>query len=133
VVFPNGLSCRELRETNRANFLSIQNLEDSSPVLAEILPGESVLTMLKACAKCHSGPAPKAPPISFDNPTVLAAELKVEGYPRGTLLEEIKYRVSEDALPRDRMPEGFHLAPHQSRILIDYLNSIPLQFGHTQP
>jgi hypothetical protein len=85
---------------------------------------ERVKPLLNVCAKCHSGRTPVAPPIAFDNPTVLKSQLGRSGQPHGSLLNEIRYRLSEEADPTSRMPQGFHLAPYQNKLLIDYLSDL---------
>lgn len=111
-----SIQCLKVKESIQKTF--------SRPSLAAYARGERPESFLKACAKCHTGAAPKAPPISFDNPEKLRQELRGAGFDRGTLLQEIKYRLSEEAPSFDRMPEGFHLAPHQTAILVNYLEGL---------
>ncbi|MEQ1876649.1 MAG: hypothetical protein ABL958_08380 [Bdellovibrionia bacterium] len=108
--------CGEMAATTRQ---SSRTIDANSVAL-----NDPARPLLNACAKCHSGSAPTAPPIAFDNLRILKFELQEGDYPRGTLLEEIKYRLSEEADPRDRMPEGFHLPAYQNKILLDYLKTL---------
>ncbi|MDR3419069.1 MAG: hypothetical protein P4L83_23080 [Nevskia sp.] len=78
--------------------------------------------ILQRCVACHAGGA-AAPPIPFDRPDLLGAQLGRAGYPRGTLLEEIVFRMSPQAGAR-RMPLGQNPADADRSDLLDYLRKL---------
>lgn len=104
-------SCESLSEKVRSDssaFVTIPQIDHVRP-------------LLNACAKCHMASTPGVPVIAFNDVQTLRQQLKKTGYPRGNLFEEILYRISEEADPKLRMPEGFHFAPHQNKVLKDFL------------
>ncbi len=77
--------------------------------------------VLERCIACHvSGVGPA---IAFDQPSVLARRLREGQYPRGSLLDEIRYRLSVEAGSR-RMPLG-SLISEADRVALElYLRSL---------
>jgi hypothetical protein len=49
---------------------------------------------LKACASCHVSAANIAPQIPFNDPLALTPALQQGGYPHGTLMDEIRFRLT---------------------------------------
>jgi cytochrome c553 len=72
---------------------------------------------LALCVACHSGEIARQ--IPFTNPQELAPRLVEGDYPRGRLLDEIRYRLS-DAAGNERMPRGMLLSSDQVRALEKY-------------
>lgn len=69
------------------------------------------------CATCHTGEI--APQIPFGSPAELVLRLREGNYPRGHLLDEVLYRLS-DAAGTDRMPRGMLLPTEQVQELRSY-------------
>jgi cytochrome c553 len=97
----------------------------SANINSQVRKSQQSNPTLTNCTKCHtSGYAPYIP---FNDPTALRSALS-EKLPSGrTLLNEIRYRLSPNAPPEDRMPQGD--APGVSRDQVaaaveKYLNSL---------
>jgi hypothetical protein len=87
--------------------------------------------LMERCVSCHSDDIAEIddsiPFLPFDRPERLATLLNQGEYPRGTLLDEIKYRTGEYAHSSERMPKG-HMPSLQSvEGLIDYLEGLSEQ------
>lgn len=78
-------------------------------------------TSLKTCAMCHDGDV--GPSYPFNNPAELAKLLLQGTYPRGTLMEEIKYRLSPQA-GIERMPRGRNITEEERAALEGYLQTL---------
>jgi len=77
--------------------------------------------VLQLCIGCHeSGVAPELP---FSNPSQLAQALRTWPSKRGTLFDEIRFRLSPQA-GTQRMPLGANLADAERRQLEDYFLAI---------
>jgi hypothetical protein len=75
------------------------------------------------CMKCHDG-NDVAPYLPFNNPHKLKDLLGQGGYPRGTLLEEVNYRLSDLAPIEDAMPANKVLNKEEVQNFIKYLESL---------
>lgn len=82
---------------------------------------KSVPAMLHLCANCHQGEI--APALPFSNPQETALRLKQTGFARGSLLDEILYRLSAQA-GQDRMPRGVNLTDDEVENLKQYFRSL---------
>ncbi|HYL03420.1 MAG TPA: hypothetical protein VEU54_08375 [Steroidobacteraceae bacterium] len=76
---------------------------------------------LRLCVNCHETGA--APLIPFSRPAMLARELRERPAPHGTLLEEIRYRLSAGA-GAHRMPLGVNLADAEQQELDAYFATL---------
>lgn len=77
--------------------------------------------LLAACAACHEQSV--GPGLPFGDPEALRPLLGMPGYPRGTLLQEIRYRLSPAAGAR-RMPRGRNVDPSERLALETYLENL---------
>lgn len=77
--------------------------------------------LLERCILCHSENA-VGPRIPFGQPDLLAAGLARGGYPKGTLFDEIVFRLSPEAGAR-RMPMGMNPSDSDRAELLDYLRA----------
>jgi hypothetical protein len=90
----------------------------------QILQADPLRT-LNACASCHTNDTTGAvPKIDFLNPIMLKAKLADSGYKRGTLLDEIVYRISDFAPQREQMPPPAPLASGERAALEAYLRDL---------
>ena len=78
-------------------------------------------TLLKRCINCHQGSV--GPKIPFNQPKALALQLSKTGYPRGSLFNEIIFRLSSKA-GNDRMPRGRNISEKEKEDLERYLRSL---------
>jgi mono/diheme cytochrome c family protein len=118
--------CKRLSERSRqaleswytaaAGSLPSAERSDSGATGAPAL-GASGSAPAALCVACHSGEI--AQKIPFGNPEALASMLIGGHYPRGRLLDEILYRLS-DAAGTERMPRGTLLSRDQVRALETY-------------
>ena len=76
---------------------------------------------LKSCMECHKGEVASA--IPFQDPQALAKLLNIKKYPRGTLLEEITYRLSRNA-GADKMPRDANLSDSEQKNLEAYFKAL---------
>lgn len=77
------------------------------------------------CARCHSADSGmRAPRISFEDPGRLREELNRPGYPRGSLLDEMLFRLGETAPRDERMPPVGSLLDEQKRVFVEYLKGL---------
>jgi len=90
--------------------------------------------LLGHCAVCHASPAgpPVAPRIPFDDPARLATLLSAGGYPRGSLLEEIRYRLSP-AAGAGRMPLDLNISEAERRGLESYFAALLTLYSAHRP
>ena len=89
---------------------------DSAPALETARVG-----LIEACVGCHSTGV--GPPIPFDRPTALAARLRNPGFRHGTLLDEIRWRLSVQA-GAGRMPLGRIVDDDDRASLLAYFASL---------
>jgi len=80
-------------------------------------------SLLSRCVSCHTSSSFGAPYIPFDNEIGLGEALKNTGYPRGSLKDEIFYRIGVHAQFFERMPkDGYLPTPKEVQGLKAYLN-----------
>ena len=84
--------------------------------------------LINRCVSCHSDDIAEVddlmPYIPFDNPARLASVLVQGGYPRGTLLDEIRYRTGDYAHSSERMPKGHVPSLSAVEELMSYLEGL---------
>jgi len=68
----------------------------------------------KVCRSCHDAHSKEAPPIPFENDALLATALQKDGYPHGTLLKEIVWRMSDHTSATEQMPPR-QMLPYDTR------------------
>ena len=89
----------------------------AAPVLKNMEAGQ----ILQVCAACHTtGVAPR---IEFNDPVALSARLNLPYSERGTLLNEILYRISSKAGAR-RMPPTINFSEPDLQVLGNYFIEI---------
>ena len=121
------IACGKLR-VRSMQMLSSQNanrlLELKSPEARWEDSGSYSTTSntLNSCIRCHTSKDGDAPAIPFDNPSELSASLRLPGYRRGTLLQEIQYRLN--ATGPERMPQGKYLGKRSREGLMRYFESV---------
>jgi mono/diheme cytochrome c family protein len=76
---------------------------------------------LQTCVACHLGVV--GPSLPFAQPQALGKSLMLAGYPRGTLLSEILFRLSPTA-GQEHMPRGVNLAEPERKALEDYFQAL---------
>ena len=80
-----------------------------------------IAELLNICVSCHQGIV--APNIPFKNSTQLSVLLKKSDYQRGTLLQEVSYRLSPES-GADQMPRGINLSEKEIDGLKLYFKSL---------
>ena len=78
----------------------------AAPQKASVEPAAHSIPALKKCATCHVSDEYYlgAPRLPFDNEIELRAKLKTSGFKRGTLAQEILYRIHPSTPGREQMP-----------------------------
>ena len=77
--------------------------------------------ILQLCAACHTTGV--APPIEFDNPAILSARLNLPYKTKGTLLDEILYRISKRT-GQQRMPPTVNYSDQELTELENYFRQL---------
>jgi hypothetical protein len=112
-------NCQELAEVS---FAKMEQLQLESFPTAQ---APSADQLIQRCISCHAIDRFfmfNAPHIPFGEPWALAPQLQQEGYPRGTLKDEIIYRVGPHATITERMPaDGYIPTPPEIEALKAYL------------
>lgn len=115
----------KMRSLEQVNINTVDQIKDQSKQ-ADALIRKPSMPLLQRCASCHSDDASLGdiPSISFLNPKSLARELKTRGYKRGTLLDEIKFRLSNYATSEEQMPPRGAPSTVSKNELLRYLESL---------
>ena len=118
-----GQKCIEMKEKIKAHsFIETQALRDQ---IDSGKKEKKSRPLISRCTSCHTTSAFNAPFIPFDNELKLSQALKNQGYPRGTLKEEIFYRVGVHAQFFERMPaDGSLPKTDEVEALKAYLNGL---------
>ncbi len=126
--------CRYLKSRSRAAFSSLQPPTSAAvkvPPPSVIASDESVRAggpmppvALQICASCHQSDI--APNIPFASAELLKNQLLTRRTPRGSLIDEIRFRMSEEA-GQLRMPLGVNLPDEQRIELENYLVQLAAQ------
>lgn len=116
-----GLGRLQLEESYLAASQSVAGSGPDDAGTESVLPEATTIgsapAALTLCIACHSESV--APRIPFADPHALAPILAEGSYPRGRLLDEILYRLSDAAGP-DMMPRGTLLSHGQVQALERY-------------
>lgn len=110
--------CRHLR------WKSLAATADLAPAPQAAAPSQP--RGLALCESCHQGTV--APALPFASPERLARSLGRGGYARGSLLDEILYRLSPAAGP-DSMPRGTNLDESERAALEAYFEVLAAKAG----
>ena len=80
--------------------------------------------LLRRCASCHVGPAASAPELPFDDLRALGASLQLGRYKRGTLEDEIAFRLGPFASSEEQMPPSGLDGPNDRDAFMAYLRTL---------
>ena len=97
-------------------------IEQVARDVARVRPSEPAA--LARCTSCHSGPDGSGPALPFDDLTRLKAALRKTGYPRGSLLDEITYRVGDFTEADEQMPPEGRSSAGEGDRLVAYLRGL---------
>ena len=103
---------REALSVAKPGATTAENSASSAGVAGGVRPA-----ILQLCIGCHEGGV--APDVPFSHPSQLAQVLRTRPSEHGTLLDEIRFRLSPQA-GTQRMPLGVNLADAERRQLEDY-------------
>ena len=116
--------CTELKNKIKENSFSRTN-HYRNQVDIKAVEGYVVKPLISRCVSCHTSSAFGAPYIPFDNEEELSLALKTNGYPRGTLKEEILYRIGAHAQFFERMPaDGYIPRKEELEELENYIKGL---------
>lgn len=121
------LDCKKAEQKSLERF---SNLKQVQEVYARLRAGNPVIEakpLIARCLNCHStarGGDDITPVIPFDDPRQLKLALQKTGYKRGTLLDEIRFRVGPHATEDEQMPKGGVPSSQQVDELLEYLTSL---------
>lgn len=118
--------CSHLRRSSQTE-LTHWYATRSAPVRGGVAAGtyNAAPQLLQSCIACHGSNSTRsaAPPIPFDSPDLLAQHLRAGNYPHGSLLDEILFRLTQQA-GADRMPRGLAVDRDAQRQLEDYFRDL---------
>ncbi|MBY0315509.1 MAG: hypothetical protein K2Q26_08320 [Bdellovibrionales bacterium] len=123
------LNCMQLKEkasTTTGNLAAVQAFKTLRS--AQTAPRAPEPPLIQRCIACHASKTSDdgdIPLIPFGNPEELAKALKTKGYKRGTLLDEIRWRLSDHATIDEQMPPSKPSRPAQRQELLRYLEKVP--------
>lgn len=120
------LRCKELEQISKEKMSDIESLNKlrQSHWAEEYLPLTNRKPLLSQCISCHTQYDGYTPQIPFDEPQTLAKMLKKSGYQRGTLLDEIRFRVGTHAPSQLQMPPRSYIGPTAREDLLLYLENL---------
>ena len=110
---------RELRVDAALATASQRFATREAPTMSLAAPGRPAA--LNSCVACHEGGV--GPALPFASQDELQERLNASGYPRGTLLSEILFRLSPEA-GQDRMPRGKILSDEDHKALDAYFRGL---------
>jgi hypothetical protein len=120
--------CEKLKEKSLAA-LSKVKVNESGPVVADVLPSTEKFSqnlnskpVFENCVQCHANFGSQVPQFPFNDFKALKEKLGDAGYPRGTLEQEILYRIS--AKGEDQMPPAGDLSPSEISRIKDTVESL---------
>ena len=113
-------SQEKFRQAGRFKQIILNAQRSLDAVPPEVEPRATVAR----CASCHSDPSSDAPPIPFDRPAELQGWLGRSGYRRGSLRDEISYRLSDVASFDEQMPPAGRLSPSERKRAIEWLQHL---------
>lgn len=126
----SGISCEQAKQRSLQEFSSLSEIRRyrserasyNTLLSQQENPG---LELLSRCVRCHveRGGA-DIPYIPFDDPIALRSALLKEGFKKGTLLEEIRYRTGPHAGIAEQMPPRGVPQGEGVVALINYLEGI---------
>ena len=102
-----GMTCATAKEKSLAVFSSFEETKRVRNIIVESLPRPVETPLLQRCISCHAegGKAGATVPyLPLHDPVALKAALNRGSYKRGTLLEEILFRIGPHAIEEEQMP-----------------------------
>lgn len=118
------LSCSEINEQAAKRFDHLENLKKFQLQRLQKSLSLQPQPLIQRCVDCHSSYDLDIPSIPFENEAALTLALKKEGYKRGTLLDEIKWRIGDHVPAHEQMPPRGVPTLKQRQDLIQYLESL---------
>ncbi len=121
------LDCEKAKAKSIANYSDLKKVQQVYAQFRAARPPVESKPLIQRCLNCHSSSRAAldlTPVISFNNPKLLKVELQKTGYKRGTLLDEIRFRVGPHATENEQMPKGGVPTSAQVDELIRYLESL---------
>lgn len=97
---------------------------DSEVRLREVAHSPGQKPLIERCISCHTSENSRAPKIPFDKPIELKAALSKTGYARGSLMDEIAFRLEDFADTETQMPPTGNTSPRSRIQLLKYLESL---------
>lgn len=119
-----NFNCQRLKpisETKIDQLIQSRTQEKKSEL--QITNEQRIQKVIKSCMSCHDGSS-DAPEISFHHPETFKNELKMTGFKRGTLLEEIIFRTSDQAPIHETMPANRVLKKEDLDLFINYIQNL---------
>ncbi len=121
----NELSCDEIKSKSLEAFRDLESTQSLWNAFTSLRVEIPHAPLINRCIGCHVDENYGLIPfIPFDNPQQLAIELNNTGYRRGSLLEEIEFRLGPHATNREQMPRGPVPSSESRRELLDYLENL---------
>ena len=121
-------TCDDAKAKTIERFANLEKVKTQVQALRAQNPPQQLRPLLDRCTNCHSSDARNTrmdtPIIPFNNPEHLKVFLQKTGYKRGTLLNEIRFRIGPHATEDEQMPKGGVPTTQQKEELLNYLESL---------
>lgn len=122
------MDCEQAKLKSLENFSNLEKVQKVYGELKTRNPKPVSKPLINRCVTCHSNTRNTrgdfAPVIPFHDPLALKSALQKGGYTRGTLMEEIRFRVGPHATEDEQMPKGAVPTSAQVDELLRYLESL---------
>ncbi len=120
-----SFSCDKAKQKSLEVFPDLDTTQSVWASLAHLRVDAPEKPLIQRCIQCHVDENyGHLPYIPFDNEEALSDALKDRGFQRGTLLEEILFRLGPHATHREQMPRGPVPTDEARENLIIYLESL---------
>lgn len=119
--------CAQAKKESIKRFSNLAEVQAKVAALRAQHPTPSAAPLISRCISCHSNTLisrDDAPSIPFDEPRQLKSYLNKEGYKRGSLLNEIRYRIGPHATEDEQMPKGGVPTSQQKEEFLKYLEGL---------
>lgn len=100
------MGCDELKRRSFENLTAFHKSDAFTEVVRSVDSAREAprAPLIQHCTVCHASGSSYPPPIPFNDRAKLSIALTQGGYPRGRLIDEIKYRLGDLATLEEQMP-----------------------------
>jgi hypothetical protein len=120
-----GMACPDVVKKAKENFADLDTVRAFyEHRLATAPKPKPEKPLIQRCISCHVENAGSVPPIPFNDAAKLKVALKKTGYKRGTLFDEIRYRLGAHANTTEAMPPSGLPTAQQKENFFKFIESL---------